>query len=162
MTEEEARLALLQTKLTGLQNAIQNLDKIVFQIKGWCVTTSLAIGGFAVAYHKSSLLLVGFGAIVGFYLLNCQVSMVQRAFIRQNKELDYKLKDVGLRQILKGVLDSEIVGTVVTSFQDKGLRYSRRVRYHLPYFGREMIAPGTFTLYLFILACLTAEAIILF
>lgn len=34
MTEEEARLALLQTELTGIQGAIRDLDRILFQIKG--------------------------------------------------------------------------------------------------------------------------------
>lgn len=61
MTEEEARLALLQTGLQAIQSAIRSLDTITFQIKGWCVTTALAIGGFAAAYHKPALLLVGAG-----------------------------------------------------------------------------------------------------
>ena len=38
MTEEDARLALLQTELNAIQNAITGLDVIIFQIKGWCVT----------------------------------------------------------------------------------------------------------------------------
>jgi hypothetical protein len=66
MEEEEARLALLQTELNAIQNSIRNFDSILLQIKGWCVTTSLAVGGFAVAYHKPALILVGLGAILGF------------------------------------------------------------------------------------------------
>lgn len=49
MEEEEARLALLQTELNSIQNSIRGLDATTFQIKGWCVTTCLAVGGFAVA-----------------------------------------------------------------------------------------------------------------
>jgi hypothetical protein len=77
VTEEDARLVLLQTELSGIQNAIRDLDKITFQIKGWCVTVSLAIGGFAVAYHQPALLIVGAGAVIGFYLVNCQFKMIQ-------------------------------------------------------------------------------------
>ncbi len=51
MTEPEARLALLQTELSGLQESIRSLDNTMFQIKGWCVTASLAIGGFAAGYR---------------------------------------------------------------------------------------------------------------
>jgi hypothetical protein len=68
MTEEDARLALLQTELGSIQSAIRSLDVIVFQIKGWCVTVALAAAGFAAAYSKTGLLFVGAGAIVGFYL----------------------------------------------------------------------------------------------
>jgi hypothetical protein len=55
MTEEDARLALLQVELNGIQSSIRSLDTIDFQIKGWCVTTGLAVGGFAVAYKKPAL-----------------------------------------------------------------------------------------------------------
>ena len=72
MTEEDARLALLQTELNAIQSGIRSMDSILFQIKGWCVTSSLAIGGFAVAYRRPALLIVGAGAVLGFYLVTCQ------------------------------------------------------------------------------------------
>lgn len=86
MTEEDARLVLLQTELGSIQSGIRGLDTITFQIKGWCVTASLAIGGFAVAYHKPALLIVGAGAVVGFYLVTCQFKLIQRAFIKRNRQ----------------------------------------------------------------------------
>jgi hypothetical protein len=88
VTEEDAKLTLLQTELNGIQAAIRSLDAIDFQIKGWCVTTGLAIGGFAVAYKKPALLLVGMAAVIGFYLVNCQFKSIQRAFIRRNSRID--------------------------------------------------------------------------
>ena len=133
MTEEDARMALLQTELAGLQSAIQNLDRIIFQIKGWCVTTALAIGGFAVAYHKPALLIVGFGAIIGFYFINCQVGMIQRSFITRNHQLDFHLKNVGIMQFLKGAGNLDIAGTSLTAFEDRKFSYGQKVRYRLPY-----------------------------
>ena len=59
MTEEDARLALLLAELNSIQSAIRSMDTTMFQIKGWCVTAALAIGGFAVAYGKPGLLIVG-------------------------------------------------------------------------------------------------------
>jgi hypothetical protein len=154
-------MSLLQTELTALQGSIQNLDRISFQIKGWAVTTALAIGGFAAAYHRPSLLIVGLGAIVGFYLINCQVGLVHRSFIKRNQDLDFELKSIGIMQVLKGHGNLEIVGTAVTGFKDIGFSYRERIRYRLPYFWRESIAPGTFSLYLLISACLAVEAFIL-
>jgi hypothetical protein len=53
MTEEEARLELLKTELNAVQSCIQSFETIVFQIKGWCVTAALAIGGFAISSKSS-------------------------------------------------------------------------------------------------------------
>jgi hypothetical protein len=80
MEEEEVRLALLQAELNSIQTSIRNHDSTTFQIKGWCVTTSLAVGGFAIAYHNPALLWVGGGAVVGFFMVNCHVKMFQRRF----------------------------------------------------------------------------------
>lgn len=72
MTEEDARFELLKTELNAVQSSIQNLDTIVFQIKGWCVTAALAIGGLATSSHTPALALVGIAAVAGFFLVNCQ------------------------------------------------------------------------------------------
>ena len=62
MTEEDARLALLLAELNALQDQLRDYDTRLFQIKGWCVTVSLAVGGFAAVYHRPALLAVGAGA----------------------------------------------------------------------------------------------------
>ncbi len=162
MTEPEARLALLQAELSGLQDAIRALDNTLFQIKGWCVTASLAIGGFAVAYHRPALLIVGIGAVVGFYLVNCQFKLNQRAFIDRNLALDEELKSAGIMGVLKGTGDLEIVGTAIPGFKGSGLGYSERIAVVLPAFIREARTPNTFSIYLFIVVCLLTEMIILF
>jgi hypothetical protein len=53
--EQDARLALLQTELNNIQSSIRALDTTILQIKGWCVTASLAIGGFAVTRQGALL-----------------------------------------------------------------------------------------------------------
>jgi hypothetical protein len=162
VTEEDARLALLQTELNAIQSGIRGLDTIMFQIKGWCVTASLAIGGFAVAYHKPALLIVGAGAVVGFYLVTCQFKLIQRAFIKRNRTLDSELRTIGIMQVLKGAGNFEIVGTTPLEWSGgTGSSYSKRIRSNLPAFWDEARMPNAFSLYLFILACLTVEAIIL-
>src|ERR1700758_5278970 len=102
MTEEEARLELLKTELNAIQSSIQSLDTIVFQIKGWCVTVVLAVGGFAVSSHAPGLTLVGMAAVIGFFLLNCQFKTIQRKFINRNAALAAEVCSIGIMQVLKG------------------------------------------------------------
>src|SRR5215467_13861551 len=102
MTEEDARLALLQTELSSLQEVIRSLNTTETQIKGWCVTASLAIGGFAVAYHKPALLLVGVGAVLGFWLINSQVKMWQRLYAIRNHSIGCELGATGVMEVLRG------------------------------------------------------------
>jgi hypothetical protein len=163
VTEEDARLALLQTEINAVQNSINALDTITFQIKGWCVTAALAIGGFAVAYHKPALLIVGAGAVVGFYLMNCQFKMIQRAFINRNKALDSELKSTGLMEVLRGAGNLSIVGIVVPRSEISRIASSKRVwiLQELPALLYEASLPNTFSLYLFIMVCLGVEAITL-
>jgi hypothetical protein len=161
VTEDDARLVLLQTELNAVQSAIRGLDTVLFQIKGWCVTAALAIGGFAVAYRKPGLLIVGMGAVIGFFLVNCQFKMIQRTFIERNQALDSELKTTGIMQVLKGAGTIDIVGTAAPQWSDVGSSFRRRIIRNLPAFWFEARLPDTFSIYLFILVCLTVEAIIL-
>jgi len=162
MTEEDVRLALLQTELTAIQSAIRGLDTADFQIKGWCVTTSLAIGGFAVVYHKPALLVVGIGAAIGFYLVNCQFKRTQRVFIRRNYAIDAELKKTGIMEVLRGAGSLDIVGTAAPQWRTRPAdSWWARLRYEFTAVLFEGLLPNTFSLYLFILACLMAETVIL-
>jgi hypothetical protein len=134
----------------------------LLQIKGWCVTASLAIGGFAVAYRRPALIIVGIGAAIGFYLMNCQFKLIQRTFSTRNRKLDAELKATGIMPFLKGAGNIEVVGTAaVRGAGQEGDSYLRRITLYLPPFLREALLPDTFSLYLFIVVCLAAEAIIL-
>jgi hypothetical protein len=161
MTEEDARLSLLATELTTIQTTIRALDAIDFQIKGWSVTASLAIGGVALTYHRPALIIVGIGALIGFFLLNCQNKYIQRNFINRNYEIDSALKSMGVMPFLNGAGAVQVLGTAAPDWKiSKGgkLRFERWT-----YSGilREARLPMTYSPYLFILACLIAEAIIL-
>jgi len=162
MAEEDARLELLKTELNSVDNSIRSLDAIVFQIKGWCVTATLAIGGFAVSTHTPALTLVGLVAVIGFYFLNCQFKVIQRAFINRNQALDRELKSVGVMQVLRGEGTLKIVGTAMPEFSPPGTSYSASVRLVISGIQREARMTNTFTLYLFLLICLTVEAIFVF
>lgn len=162
MTEEDARLSLLIAELNTVQGAIRGLDTIDFQIKGWCVTVSLAIAGFAAAYHRPSLLIIGIGALFGFFLLNCQFKHIQRNFINRNYSIDTALRTAGIMQFLKGAGGLEVLGTAAPQWKiPKGSKL-RFERFALASILHEARLPITYSLYLFILACLTAEAIVLF
>ncbi|MBV9380972.1 MAG: hypothetical protein JOY82_06450 [Streptosporangiaceae bacterium] len=162
MTEEDARLELLKAELNALHSSIQSLDTIVFQIKGWCVTAALAIGGFAVSSHIPALTLIGMAAVAGFFLVNCQFKMIQRAFIRRNRALAEELRSVGIMQVLKGAGTLEIVGAAVPGFSRPDVSFLKRVRSRFSELGYEASLPNTFSLYLFLFICLIIEAIILF
>jgi hypothetical protein len=163
MTEEEARPALLQTELNSIQSFIRDLNSILLQIKGWCVTAALAIGGFAVAYRRPELIVVGIGAVTGFYMINCQFKMIQRSFIKRNQILDSELKTTGIMTFLKGGSAIDVVGTAAPRSLGSEVNesYWRRLVRYAPAFWSEARLPDTFSLYLFILVCLIAEAIIL-
>jgi hypothetical protein len=162
MEEEDGRLALLQTELNNLQGAIRNMDSIILQIRGWCVTAALAIGGLAVTYHKPALLVVGEGAIAGFFLMNCQFRMFQRSAYRRNEAIDSELKKVGIIQFLRGAGTLEVVGTAIWGYGHlTGMSSMERIRRGLPDFWFEASRPSNFSLYLFLAVCLLAEFIIL-
>jgi hypothetical protein len=160
--EEEARLALLQTELNSLQASLRNYDSILLQVKGWCVTTALAAAGFAVAYHKPALILVGLAAVLGFFAINCQFRVFQRSVNKRNHRIDMELKTVGIMQVLKGAGSFDIVGTVSAGElvpSDAALR--ERIRKGFPGFWFEVTKPSNFSLYLFVGFCLLIELIIL-
>jgi hypothetical protein len=72
-------LGLLQIELASIQAGISGLDIILFQIKGWCVTATLTLAGLCRNWTTSGVLLfVGVGAVVGFWLLDCQFKSIQR------------------------------------------------------------------------------------
>ena len=163
MTEEEARLELLKTELNAVQSSIQSFETIVFQIKGWCVTAALAIGGFAISSHAPALTLVGMAAVIGFFLVNCQFKTIQRKFIGRNAALASELSNVGIMQVLKGAGALEITGAAVPEFRrTAGLPFMEVVRSSFSELGYEARLPNTFSLYLFLLVCLAVEAIILY
>ena len=162
MTEEDARLALLQTELDGIQSAIRSLDTIDFQIKGWCVTTGLAVGGFAVAYKKPELLFIGMAATIGFFLVNCQFKGIQRAFIRKNSIIHGELETSGIMQFLKGSGSLNVLGTSRPQWSDPtASSWIARAGSEVTRVLHEARLPNTFSLYLFIFVCLAAESWIL-
>jgi hypothetical protein len=124
-------LELLKIELQGIQSSIQNLDGILFQIKGWCVSAALAIGGFAVSTHTPGLTLIGLIAIIGFFFINAQFKVIQRAFIERGAALDAELKSVGIMRVLKGAGNFEIVGTAIPSLGHSGESYLKRIRFSL-------------------------------
>jgi hypothetical protein len=162
MGEEEARLELLKIEIQGVQSSIQSFDSIIFQIKGWCVSAALAVGGFAASSHTPGLTLIGMVAIIGFFFINCQFKVFQRAFIRRGKLIDAELKSTGIMRVLRGKGNFDIVGTAILSSSQPVTPYSKRVRFALSEVWHEARLANTFTLYLFLFASLAAEAVVLF
>lgn len=162
MTEEDARLELLKIELSSVHSSIQSLDTSVFQIKGWCVTAALTIGGFAVSGRAPALTLVGMAAVVGFFLINCQFKMIQRAFILRNKMFAQELAGTEIMQVLSGNSALKVAGAAVPDFSRPGVTLVDKVRSFLSGIWYEACLPNTFSLYLFLLLCLAVEAIILF
>jgi hypothetical protein len=160
MTEEDARFTLLQIELNAIQSAIRGFDAILFQIKGWCVTTALAIGGFAVVYHKPALLLIGIGAVVGFFIMNCQFIGIQRVFINKNNLIDSELRS-GILEFLKTGGSLKITGTAIPVPGSQKLSAREVAAAWYSVFLFEARRPSTFSLYLLILVCLLTEALLL-
>jgi hypothetical protein len=102
-------------------------------------------------------------AVIGFFLVNCQFKGVQRAFIRRNSQIDSELRRTGILQFLNGNSSLQVVGTSRPEWPGGGLRSWRdRARTEIARIIAEGKFPNTFGLYLFILLCLAAEAVILF
>jgi hypothetical protein len=162
VTEEDARLSLLIAELGAIQTAIRSFDTIDFQIKGWCVTASLAIGGVAVAYRRPELLLVGAAAVLGFFLLDCQFKQIQRVFIDRNHSIDKALRAGSVVRFLEREDGMVVTGTAIPVWQmlprGSKLRFERNL---LRAIFQEARLPNTYSLYLLIALCLTAEAAVL-
>jgi len=159
--DEDAMLALLNTELAAIETAIRSLDSIGFQIKGWAVTASLAIGGFAVSNHQAALLLVGGGAIFGFWLVDCQFKTIQRPFILRNRALADDLREFGVAKVLRGLGTVKVLGvpdvftTRITGWQFSSIhRYIRSILI-------EATTPSVFGLYTFLLVAMGIEALLL-
>jgi hypothetical protein len=151
---------------SDIQSGIRGLDTVLFQIKGWCVTASLAIGGFAASNRQPSLLIIGAGAVAGFYLVQCQFKLIQRVLIRRNRAIDSELKKTGIMQFLKGAGTLDVFGTVPLDLDPASSlpfssSFSGQIRDNISEFWTEVSLPSSFSLYLFILACLAVEGIIL-
>jgi hypothetical protein len=159
MTEEDVRLALLLAELNTVQNQLRNRDSQIFQIKGWCVTTSLAVSGFAIAYHRPELLAVGAGTVLGFYLLDCQFRYYWRRADRHNRALDAHLKRIGLMNAVQGNGEINIVGTAAEHLSEASPITGNRFQQYSGRIAHEAVRPATFAIYLFILICLGLEAI---
>jgi hypothetical protein len=154
--EADARLALLQTEINVIHDGIRYLDAITFQIKGWCVTASLAIGGFAVAYHLPALLLVGAVAVPGFFLIDCQFRVYSHDNYDRNRAIDAELRKVGIMQLLRDESNFYITGTAIPPPSNPPSLRARAKQ-----LLRIVSEPQTFGLYLFILVCLGIEALVL-
>ncbi len=122
---------------------------------------ALAIGGFAVAYHRPALLLVGVGAVISFFLIDCQYKLIQRAFINRNNELDAELKTTGIVAVLEGQGTIDIVGTATIEWPSAHDSYYRRVSGYLASLWPEARSPSTAGLYVFITICLLVELLVL-
>jgi hypothetical protein len=156
--EAEAKLVLLQAELAGLQDGIRSFDTILFQVKGWCVTTSLAAAGFAAAGQHKSLLLVSAIAILGFWLVDCQFKTTQRLYLNKNIALDDELNRLGVVAVLEG-RGSVSIGATGVRGHVPGFA-AERIKGHLRDIWFEGCRPMTFGLYLFLLICLAIEAVL--
>jgi hypothetical protein len=159
--EEDARLALLQTELGTVQNAIRNLDATILQIKGWCVTASLAIGGFAITSHRAALVLVGEAAVLGFFMINCQFRAFQRDFMNRNLKIDTELRRTGIMEFLRGRGTFEVMGTAATGDGVRADGAMSKFRSAWPRIWFEICRASNYSIYAFLAACLLVEGAIL-
>jgi hypothetical protein len=161
MNQEDAMLGLLQTELTSIQAGIRGLDTILFQIKGWCVTATLTLAGFAATgQHRGVLLFVGVGAVVGFWLLDCQFKSIQREFITKNLALARDLEQLGVMAVLNRT-GGNAIGPAHLQPAPVGRPMKDTVVWHARTLWREARSPMTWSLYLFVLVCLGIEGLAL-
>jgi hypothetical protein len=111
-------------------------------------------------YHKPALLLIGIGAVVGFFIMNCQFIGIQRVFINKNKLIDSELR-AGILEFLKTNGSLKITGTAIPVPESHKLSAREVVVAWYSVFLFEARRPSTFSLYLLILVCLLTEALLL-
>ena len=161
MEEMEARLALLKYELEALQTSIRAFDTILFQIKGWCVTATFAVAGFTVTSNRPALLFVGVAATIGFWLVDALYKSTQRVFILRNRDLE---QGICASSVVSTLTDDELRGPkIAMAFSRRQFAGSRgpRVVQKLGVVLTEAFAPLTFGLYLFIVASLGVEGLLL-
>src|SRR5688572_5681293 len=84
MTETQAKFELLKIELQSIQTGIRGIDTILFQIKGWCVTVTLAIAGIALTSERRALILLGLTSVLCFWIVDAQFKTSQRVHMKRD------------------------------------------------------------------------------
>lgn len=117
MTETEAKFELLKVELQSIQLGIRGIDTILFQIRGWCVTVTLAVAGLALTNKRPALLLLGVAAVVGFWVVDAQNKTNQRVHARRDREIQRALMG---QSPLAALESGELVVPGLASGWDRG------------------------------------------
>jgi hypothetical protein len=158
--ETSAQLELLKVELASIQGGIRGLDTILFQIKGWCVTTCVAVAGVALAAKSPELLLAAVGAIIGFWLVDAHYKPVQRVFIERDAHIEVRLKGRKPIEVLRSG-DLTVPG-LASGFQWSGgstLRSSLAA--HFKRLWREAKIPMGFSFYAVLIVLSSALGVVL-
>jgi len=99
--EAKARFELLKQELDHVDSGIRGFDSILFQVKGWCVTATVAIAGVALTTRQVAVLVIALGAIGGFWLMDGLYKAMQRLFIDRNREIEQALSEGTLAEVLR-------------------------------------------------------------
>ena len=155
MDETEAKFELLKVEMASIQAGIRGADTILIQIKGWCVTLSVALVGIVLSGQSARLLIVGAGAAVGFWLIEAQYRPIQRVFIDRDIAIETALTQTDPLEALN-------VGALTTPRPASSLVAGMALRLRLKSLKREAFLPLTFGVYLLIVALEAILGIVLF
>lgn len=158
MDEDAARLELLKIELQSIQTGIRSLDTTLFQIKGWCVTVVVAVAGFALSNNNAALLLIGFGAIMSFWLIDAHHKALQRVFIERNLLIENEFAKSDVSEALNRM---RVLGTSLAFVDAHELGELRRFKKRISDVASEARRPLTFGIYLFLAALLVLQALII-
>ncbi len=158
--EADIRLDLLKSELSSLESGIRAFDSISFQVKGWCVTATVALTGFAVSGHKR-LLLVAVFAVIGFWLVDSQNRQIQRAFLQRNGQLRRTLASDVTTPLQPGtpILSSGVPSVVIDLTPPGSSTFKRLISYTRSVLHEGLLA-HTLGLYLFLLVALGVSAVL--
>ncbi|HYY09773.1 MAG TPA: hypothetical protein VE781_02480, partial [Kineosporiaceae bacterium] len=63
------RLDVLKQELAGLEASIRDHDTYRYLVKGWAISASTVLAGFAAQGRRPAVAFVGAGAMLAFWLL---------------------------------------------------------------------------------------------
>jgi hypothetical protein len=146
VTGDEAKFELLKIEMQSIQQGIRGIDGILFQIKGWCVTVTVAIAGFSLTGDRWPLIVFGMAAVLAFWMVDAHYKSVQRIYIDRDQAIEKVLGKHGPLEALR--TGSLKVPGLASEFSRSGFKDEMR------YLWKEVRNPITFGLYVLILLML--------
>ena len=155
MEERDARLQLLLHEMGAIQDGIHKMDDVSLQIKGWCVTVTLALAAASVTTFSKGLPLIGLVAVATFWFVEAHFKLIANIYIERDQALEEALASPS--QVLDAITSQQLrIPGLATKFRypDGVDNWRQGFRYEITGAFKQAREPLVFFLYTLMMAFL--------